>query len=204
MAPRTLRGAARDGDRPGPRRAGHGRWRVRDAPSARAASLASSAALLTHRATRLTRPAGAPAAPRHSLRQPLRHSLRVGVRTPGFAGRAHQCWSVPLRGASQPRFLRLTGPPQGEWSGQAEWMRFARLIHPTCPRSWRTYGPRRHRRQSQSDLVATKSGEADQGDPQSHVSSLAPLPEPKQPGTALLGSRAMAGRQAGIGPATGH
>jgi len=28
MAPRTLRGAARDGDRPGLRRAGHGRWRV--------------------------------------------------------------------------------------------------------------------------------------------------------------------------------
>ena len=45
----------------------------------------------------------------------------LGVRTPGFAGRAHQCWSVPLRGASQPQKPRLTGPPQGEWSGQAEW-----------------------------------------------------------------------------------
>jgi hypothetical protein len=30
----------------------------------------------------------------------------LGVRTPGFAGRAHRRWSVPLRGA---------------WSGQAEW-----------------------------------------------------------------------------------
>jgi hypothetical protein len=30
----------------------------------------------------------------------------LGVRIPGFAGRAHRCWSVPLR---------------GEWSGQAEW-----------------------------------------------------------------------------------
>ena len=44
----------------------------------------------------------------------------LGVRTPGLAGRAHRCWSVPLRGASQPQKPRLTGPPQGEWSGQAE------------------------------------------------------------------------------------
>ena len=38
------------------RPAGHSGWRVRDAPSARAASLASSAALLTHPATPLPSP----------------------------------------------------------------------------------------------------------------------------------------------------
>jgi hypothetical protein len=60
------------------RPAGHRGWRVRDAPSARAASLASSAALLTHRATPLPGPTSGRRPLRHSPRQPLRHSLRVG------------------------------------------------------------------------------------------------------------------------------
>ena len=39
-------------------------------------------------------------------------------------------------------------------------VRFARLIHPARPRSWRTCGPRRLRRQSQPVLVATQGGTA--------------------------------------------
>ena len=35
---------------------------------------------------------------------------------------------MPPRGASRPQKPRTTSPPRGEWSGQAEWMRFARLI----------------------------------------------------------------------------
>ena len=66
------------------RPAGHGRWRGRDAPSARAASLASSAALLTHRATPLPGPTTGRRPLRHSPRQPLRHSLRVGGAYPGL------------------------------------------------------------------------------------------------------------------------
>jgi hypothetical protein len=34
-------------------------------------------------------------------------------------------------------------------------VRFARLIHAARPRSWRTCGPRRLRRQSQPELAAT-------------------------------------------------
>jgi hypothetical protein len=35
-------------------------------------------------------------------------------------------------------------------------VRFARLIHAARPRSWRTCGPRRLRRQSQAALAATQ------------------------------------------------
>jgi hypothetical protein len=96
---------------PGPRRAGHGQWQGGDAPSARAASLASSAAL----------PVPAPSVHRGRgvdpyvipYVNPYVIPYALGVRTPGFAGRAHQCWPVPLRGASQPQKPRLTGPPRG-------------------------------------------------------------------------------------------
>jgi WD domain, G-beta repeat len=43
--------------------------------------------------------------------------------------------------------------PSGEWCGRAERMRFARLIPAARPRSWRTYRPRRLRRQSEPALV---------------------------------------------------
>jgi hypothetical protein len=39
-------------------------------------------------------------------------------------------------------------------------VRFARLIHAARPRSWRTCGPRRLRRQFESDLAATQGGSA--------------------------------------------
>ena len=94
---------------------------------------------------------------RHSLRQPYVIPYAQGVRTPGFAGRAHQCWSVPLRGASQPQKPRLTGPPQG--SGAARPQGALRAIDSTaCPHSWRTCGPRRLRRQSDADGIATERG----------------------------------------------
>jgi hypothetical protein len=51
---------------------------------------------------------------------------------------------------------RVTGPPRGEWSGQAEWMRFARLIQRRDRVFWRTCGPRRLRRQSQPCLGCYK------------------------------------------------
>jgi hypothetical protein len=34
-------------------------------------------------------------------------------------------------------------------------VRFARLIHAAAAHSWRTYGPRRLRRQSDADRIAT-------------------------------------------------
>jgi hypothetical protein len=52
---------------------------------------------------------------------------------------------------------RLTGPPQG--SGAARPSGALRAIDSSAwPRSWRTCGPRRLRRQSQPALVATYSG----------------------------------------------
>jgi hypothetical protein len=44
------------------------------------------------------------------------------------AGRPIPAGYAP-RGASRPQQPRPTGPPTGEWSGQTERMRFARLIH---------------------------------------------------------------------------
>jgi hypothetical protein len=40
----------------------------------------------------------------------------------------------------------LVNTPRGEWSGQAERMRFARLTHQRGRAFWRTFGPRRLRR----------------------------------------------------------
>ena len=83
----------------------------------------------------------------------------LGVRTPGFAGQAHQCWSVPLRGASQPQKPRLTGPPRG--SGASARQGALRAIDSfRRSRSWRTCGPRRLRRQSQPPLTITQGGAA--------------------------------------------
>jgi hypothetical protein len=66
---------------------------------------------------------------RHSLRQPLRHSLRAGGAYPWLRWPSASVLVSPLRGASQPQKPRLTGPPRGSGAAQAEWMRFARLIH---------------------------------------------------------------------------
>ena len=66
----------------------------------------------------------------------------LGVRTPGLAGRAHRCWSVPLRGVERPRRK----------------VRFARLIHRRVCAFWRTFGPRRLRRQSERAMVTTQRG----------------------------------------------
>jgi hypothetical protein len=64
---------------------------------------------------------------------------------------------LPLRGASRPHNPRPTGPPQG--SGAAAPSGALRAIDSTArPRSWRTCGPRRLRRQSQPALAATHGG----------------------------------------------
>ena len=55
-----------------------------------------------------------------------------------------------------------TGPPRG--NGAAAPQGALRAIHSSaCPRSWRTCGPRRLRRQSQACLVAAQSAMAGQG-----------------------------------------
>jgi hypothetical protein len=96
---------------PAPRRPATRRGRWWDAPSARAASLASSAALPVPASVRLGR--GSPTL------GPFPGS------TPGpISAQATGAPSLP----AQPQF-GLVGAPSGEWSGQAEWMRFARLIH---------------------------------------------------------------------------
>ena len=99
---------------PAPRPPATGRGGWWDAPSARAASLASSAALprppddAAHRARLRGRD------PYVNLYvNPYVIPYARGVRTLGFGGRG---------------YLSSSGPPRGEWSGQAEWMRFAQLI----------------------------------------------------------------------------
>jgi hypothetical protein len=68
----------------------------------------------------------------------------LGVRTPGVGCRGCLSSSVPFGGVE--RACRKE--------------RFARLTHAARPRSWRTCGPRRLRRQSQAGLVATQGGTA--------------------------------------------
>ena len=84
---------------PGPRRAGHGRWRGGDAPSARAASLASSAALPAHRAA--ASPGPTPG------RRPYGNPYGIPCATDGVPH--------PSRVAAS----ALVMPPRGEWSGHA-------------------------------------------------------------------------------------
>jgi len=63
----------------------------------------------------------------------------------------------PPRGASRPRFLRPTSPTQR--SGAARPSGCLRAIDSMAwPRSWRTAGPRRLRRQSKPALAATQGG----------------------------------------------
>jgi hypothetical protein len=116
--------------RPGPRRAGHGRWGVKDAPSARAASLASSAALPVPARCRRGR------GPRPPTLDPTRNptldptpATRVPPRRPGAP-----FWLVrPPRGASRPQKPRPTSPPRG--SGAARPGGALRAIDSTaCPR----------------------------------------------------------------------
>jgi hypothetical protein len=89
---------ALDQDHGQPPATGHGRWRVRDAPSARVASLASSAAL-PHPPADAAHPA--------QLRglDPYASPYAGYPRTPPVPARPHLCSSVPLRGsgAARPR-----------------------------------------------------------------------------------------------------
>jgi hypothetical protein len=72
--------------------------------------------------------------------------------------KAHWCWSMPPRGASQPQKPRLTGPPRGSCAAAPSGA--LRAIDSTArPRSWRTYGPRRLRRQSDADHIVTQRGD---------------------------------------------
>jgi hypothetical protein len=134
---------------PGPGRAGHGRWQGVDAPSARAASLASSAALPVP-------------ARRHRGRgpRPLRWTLRRPPAYP-FAGRERRSrWSCPFVGPVSRKNRGRLAPLGG--SGAARPQGALRAIDSSaCPRSWRTCGPRRLRRQSQAGVVATQGGAAE-------------------------------------------
>ena len=120
---------------PGPRLAGHGRWRVRDAPSARAASLASSAAPPGDGAMGLTRSDSRAAPPTaFPTSTPTSLSTRWGCVPLASLAERISAGHAPLGGVERPRRV----------------VRFARLIHAARPRSWRTCGPRRLRRQSQA------------------------------------------------------
>jgi hypothetical protein len=108
----------------------------RDAPSARAASLASSAAL-PHPPGRRPHPAQRQGLDPTSMATSL--STRWGcVPLPAVAGVVCPA-QIPLGGMERPRRK----------------VRFAPLIHAARPRCWRTCGPRRLRRQSQPAPVAT-------------------------------------------------
>ena len=91
---------------------GHGRWQGEDAPSACAASLASSAAL-PHPPGR--RPHPAKLGGWRPYDNPYVNPYVIPCAASGvpFPAWPHLSWSCPL----------------GGWCGQAEWMRFARLIH---------------------------------------------------------------------------
>jgi hypothetical protein len=111
----------------------------RDAPSARAASLASSAALPRTPGGGPHRSGSGAVTLQQPLRQALRHSLRQRWRTPPISTNAHRSSSVPLRG-----------------NGASARQGALRAIDSFRPsRSWRTCGPRRLRRQSAPSLVAT-------------------------------------------------
>jgi hypothetical protein len=75
-------------------------------------------------------------------------------RTPSSAGGRITAGYAP-RGASRPQTPRLTGPPRG--SGAAAPEGALRAIDSTArPHSWRTFGPRRLRRQSDADHIVTQ------------------------------------------------
>ena len=139
---------------PGPRRAGHGRWQGGDAPSARAASLASSAALPLA-------PGNGPDPARlgggdpyvNPYVNPYVIPYALGVRTP-HRPEAGSPVVRPPRGASRPQNPRPTSPPRGSGADRPQGALRA-IDSSACPRSWRTCGPRRLRRQSQPGLFAT-------------------------------------------------
>ena len=121
---------------------------------------------IIRRADRSHRLAGSAALPARPWGHPRPRSMTptlVGTlvpppatRTPPRPGRRVCPGHAPSWGQSAAK-PRPTGPPRGE-EGRAEWMRFARLIHAARPRSWRTFGPRRLRRQSHADRIATQGG----------------------------------------------
>jgi hypothetical protein len=139
---------------PGPRRAGHGRWRGGDAPSARAASLASFAAL--------------PARPGPTVAKALDPYVIPYVNPTSFPTRRGcvplaslveriSAGQSPFVGAVSRKNGGLLGPLRG--CGAARPQGALRAIDSTaCPHSWRTCGPRRLRRQSDADGIATERG----------------------------------------------
>jgi hypothetical protein len=84
--------------------------------------------------------------PMGDLRRPLAYPL--ASRT------THSCWLCPSWGQSAAT-TAPDWPPYGgvERTDRADALRA--IDSSACPRSWRTCGPRRLRRQSQPDLVAT-------------------------------------------------
>jgi hypothetical protein len=131
---------------PGPRRAGHGRWQGGDAPSARAASLASTAALPV--------PAAGQPWPRRGTPTliPTRISTLIptpATRVPPHRPRAPFALVMPLVGLVGRKNRGRLAPLGG--SGAARPQGALRAIDSSAwPRSWRTCGPRRLRRQSQA------------------------------------------------------
>jgi hypothetical protein len=129
---------------------------VMDAPSARAASLASSAACRHEPGVLCSRAFDPPGNP--PVNPPVIPPVTGGGGSPsplgrigpgqapcgGPVGRKNRGRLAPLGGVERPRRA----------------VRFARLIHSARPRSWRTFGPRRLRRPSDAARIATTGGGA--------------------------------------------
>jgi hypothetical protein len=116
---------------PAPRPPATRRGWVVDAPSARAASLASSAALprpLGRRPHPAPLGGGNPYV--NGYVNPYVIPYALGVRTPGVGARGCLCSSDALRGASRPQKPRPTGPPRG--SGAAAPGGALRAIDPSA------------------------------------------------------------------------
>jgi hypothetical protein len=129
-----------------------------DAPLARAASLASSAALPRPPDDGLTWPSSEAADPHGN----------PPVIPPGIPPAADGGGSLSRLTGIGPGQTPFGGPvgrkergrlaPLGAVVRPRRKVRFARLIHAARPRSWRTFGPRRLRRQSEPALIATQGG----------------------------------------------
>jgi hypothetical protein len=156
---------------PGPRLAGHGRWRGRDAPSARAASLASSAALPVPALAALGRGGLTYVIP---YVNPYVILYAQGWRTPVSVVEGI-CPGHAPRGASRPQRPRPTGPPRGKGALRA-------IDSFRRSRSWRTCGPPRLR-QAESGLVVANGGG------QSGAGSAVQVGCRQRPGAATGGGR---------------
>jgi hypothetical protein len=146
---------------PGTTPAGHGRWQG----GGRAFGACCFAGKLR-----------SPAAPTGEARVPGPLVAGDPTATPtSLAARSPTAMGTPAGGVPLASAVEAVCPAQSPLGGverPRRKVRFARLIHAARPRSWRTYGPRRLRRQSEPVLVATH------GDPRTYAHCRSSAAEP--------------------------